>query len=110
MDGEIEKIETDKIPMYSAFLSSLDDGNVYYEMDTLKVERIGFYCVAIKYNGSELLLFRQFQKLKKLRKGILTQIVNNELNVIENEFLGIDEYVDIISYNSFFVFAKSYFA
>lgn len=101
LDGEIEKIEINKIPMYNTFLSSIEDANVFRDMSTLKVERIGFYCIVIKYDGSELFLFRQFQKLKKLRKGILTQILNNELNVIENEFLGIDEYVDIISYNGF---------
>lgn len=43
-------------------------------------------------------IFRQFQKLKKLRQGLLTRIVNDELNTIESDFLGIDEFVDMVAY------------
>ncbi|WP_196599084.1 Kiwa anti-phage protein KwaB-like domain-containing protein [Pectinatus frisingensis] len=98
LDGELEKISITQIPMFSEFIDSIDTQNLYREMDSLKIDKIGFYCIEVNVDGSPLYIFRKFQKLKKLRSGILTRIANNALNVIENDFLGIDEFTDMIAF------------
>lgn len=98
LDGELEKISATLIPMFAEFTNSINQENLFREMDSLKIDKIGFYCIELKYNDETLLLFRQFQKLKKLRNGILTRIVANTLNVIESDFLGIDEFTDMIAF------------
>lgn len=99
LDGELESISTEEIPLFQYFLNSISEDNINREMDSLKIEKIDFYCIEISYNGKTVYMFRQFQKLKKLRQGFLTRIVDNELNVIENDFLGIDELIDIIAFD-----------
>ena len=104
LDNEIEKISSSEIPMFSKFIESIKPENLYREINPLKIDKIGFYCIKVEWNSKALYIFRQFQKLKKLRSGILTRIINNTLNVIDNDFLGIDEYTDIIAFeNSLFV-------
>ena len=85
--------------MFEVFKESLKSENLFRDMSSLKIDKIGFYCIRIIYNEKELYLFRQFQKLKKLRSGILTRITDNQLNVIESDFLGIDELTDILVFN-----------
>ncbi len=99
LDEEIEKIEIEKVPMWINFMNSIEE-NLNQEVSSLKIENIGFYCVAITYNGKTLYLFRQFQKLKKLRQGLFTRIVENELKRIESDFLGIDEFTDMIVFEN----------
>lgn len=99
LDGSLEKLSLTEIPMFDSFKESLQPENLFRDMSSLKVDKIGFYCIRIIYNRKELYLFRQFQKLKKLRSGILTRIVDNELNVIESDFLGIDEFTDIVAFD-----------
>ncbi len=99
-DGEIEKIDSSKIPMINKFLNSIEDENVNKDMSSLRIDKIGFYCVEVKYGGKRILFLRQFQKLKKLRQGYITRIINDELQVMENDFLGIDEITDIVIYNN----------
>lgn len=98
IDGALEKLSLEKIPMFLTFKESLQADSIFRDMSSLKIDKIGFYCIQITYNGKELFLFRQFQKLRKLRSGILTRIVDNELNIIESDFLGIDEFTDIIAF------------
>lgn len=100
LDGELEKIASTEIPMFSEFQNSLSPDTLYREMDSLKIDKIDFYCIEVKFDGKNLYIFRQFQKLKKLRSGILTRIIDNELNVIESDFLGIDEFTDMIAFNN----------
>lgn len=95
-DGEIEKMNISKIPMVAKFVNSISEEKVNKEMSSLNVGRISFYCIMVKYNNKQIYLIRQFQKLKKLRQGYLTRIVNNELQAIESDFLGIDEITDMI--------------
>lgn len=68
-------------------------------MSSLKSIKLVSTAFELTTTGKELYLFRQFQKLKKLRSGILTRIVDNELNVIESDFLGIDEFTDIVAFD-----------
>lgn len=96
LDGELESISTEEIPLFQDFLNSITEENINKEMDSLRIEKIDFYCIEISYDGKRVYMFRQFQKLKKLRQGFLTRIIDNELNVIDNDFLGIDELIDMI--------------
>ncbi len=99
LDGSLEKLSLTEIPMFETFKDSLGADTLFRDMSSLKVDKIGFYCIRIIHKEKELYLFRQFQKLKKLRSGILTRIIENELNVIESDFLGIDELTDIIAFD-----------
>lgn len=96
LDGELESISIEEIPLFQDFLNSITEENLNKEMSSLRIEKIDFYCIEISYDGKVVYMFRQFQKLKKLRQGFLTRIIDNELNVIENDFLGIDELIDMI--------------
>lgn len=100
LDGEIEKINCSEIPMFSEFQNSLNQDNIFRDMNSLKIDKIGFYCIQVKHENESVYLFRQFQKLKKLRNGLLTRIINDELNVIESDFLGIDEFTDMIAFGN----------
>jgi len=94
-DGEIEKMKTNQIPMIQEFYNSISDEQVYKDMESLKIDKIGFYCISLVCDDQNLMLFRQFQKLKKLRKGFLACIMHNELTAMETDFLGVDETVDM---------------
>lgn len=96
LDGELESISTEEIPLFQDFLNSITEENINKEMNSLRIAKIDFYCIEISYDGKTVYMFRQFQKLKKLRQGFLTRIIDNELNVIDNDFLGIDELIDMI--------------
>lgn len=98
-DGEIEKLDKATIEKINAYCESITDETVIKDMNTLKVDKIDFYCLEINLDGQAVFLFRQFHKLKRLRKGILTRIVNNELQITDSNFLGIDEAVDIILFD-----------
>jgi len=95
-DGEIEKLESSLIPQVSNFKESISDENVFKQMQSLEISKIDFYCFEISFNGQAIFLFRQFQKMKRLRKGVFAQIVNDELKSMDGNFLGIDETIDIV--------------
>ena len=65
-------------------------------MSQIKVKNINFYCIEISFRGRSLFLFRQFTKMSRLRKGILSQLVNDELKELNSDFLGIDELTDMV--------------
>jgi hypothetical protein len=98
-DCEIECMQSDRIPLIREFFESIDPGPVYKEMDSLNLEKIGFYCFQISYNNHHLFLFRQFQKLKKLRRGLMMRLFNDELTTMDNNFIGIDDTVDILVFD-----------
>ena len=99
LDGELETIDVNSIPCYTNFIDSISESNINRELSSLKVDKIGFYCIEVNYENKQILFFRQFQKLKKLRRGFLSRIVENELTKIEKDFLGIDELTDIIVFD-----------
>lgn len=100
VDGEIESMQSDNVPLVQEFLNSISTENIFKDMSTLRIDKIGFYSIEIALGEEKLYLFRQFQKLKKLRKGYMTRIVNDELIALENDFLGIDETTDIIVFGN----------
>ena len=96
LDGYIEKMDKAMISATDTFFDSIAEDRVYRDLSTLKVDQIGFYCTKIQYNEETVYVFRQFQKLKKLRNGFFSQIFDAELRVIENDIIGIDQISDII--------------
>jgi len=98
-DGEIENLNASSIPHIANFMESIQDDMVYKAMHELEISKVDFYCFEISYDGQAIFLFRQFQKLKKLRKGIIAQIVEDELKSMDGNFLGIDETIDIVVFN-----------
>lgn len=99
VDGNIEKIGIANIDGLQKFKDSLSDDNLNTDMSTMRIDKIGFYCIRIQIDEDVMFVFRQFQKLVKLRKGLLTRLIDNELNTTESDFLGIDEFTDIIVYS-----------
>jgi len=95
-DGEIEQLKISSISHVATYLDSITDINVIKEMSILQIDKIDFYCIRITHAGKDLFLFRQFQKLKRLRKGLFAQIVNNELKALCSGILGIDDITDIV--------------
>lgn len=98
-DGENELQIPSQVPCVETFLNSIEESDLFVDMNGIRVPKINFYCIKISYNGQMIYLFRQFTKMNRLRKGILGQLVSNELQEIVSDFLGIDEYVDVVLFN-----------
>ncbi|MDR2602002.1 MAG: DUF4868 domain-containing protein [Spirochaetaceae bacterium] len=93
---EIEKLSKSDILQIPPCIESIADDTIFKDMTTLKTDKIDFYCIKIFYETQKIYLFRQFHKLKKLRKELLAQIVNNELKAMDGDFLGIGEMFDFV--------------
>ena len=96
LDEENELIIPSQVSSVETFLDSLKPDNVITEMNLIKIPKINFYCIEVSYQGKAVFLFRQFTKMSRLRKGILSQLVNDELKELDSEFLGIDELTDMV--------------
>lgn len=96
LDEENELIIPSHVSSVETFLDSLKPDNVITEMNLIKIPKINFYCIEVSYQGKAVFLFRQFTKMSRLRKGILSQLVNDELKELDSEFLGIDELTDMV--------------
>jgi len=99
-DGEMEFLAQDSVTQLNDFLTSINDDNLYKEMNNLSVGHISFYCIKTTFNDKELYLFRQFSKMKKLRSGYIARFVNDELVAMEGDFLGVDENTDMIYFDN----------
>lgn len=96
LDGENELIFQNQVSCVEAFKESLKEDNLITEMAQIKIKNINFYCIEISLNGKSIFLFRQFTKVNRLRKGILSQLVDDELKELSSDFLGIDELTDMV--------------
>lgn len=96
LDAQNELIVPDQVNNIETFKDSLKAENLITEMGLIKVHKIDFYCIEITYREKSIYLFRQFTKMSRLRKGILSQLVNDELKELNSDFLGIDELVDMV--------------
>ncbi len=96
LDKENEYIISTQVPGVDFFKESLNAKNLITEMNLIKIPKINFYCIEISYQGEKVYLFRQFTKMSRLRKGILSQLVNDELKELSSGFLGIDELTDMV--------------
>lgn len=95
-DEENELLNTSQVACVATFLESIKTENLYTDMEELKIGKISFYAIQISYQGTTVYLFRQFSKMSKLRKGLISQLVNNELKEMDTDFLGIDELSDMV--------------
>lgn len=96
LDAQNELIVPAQVNCVDVFKESLKPENLITEMDLIKIPKINFYCVEVTYRGKNVLLFRQFTKMSRLRKGILSQLVSDELKELNGDFLGIDELTDMV--------------
>lgn len=103
LDGEIEQIKVKDVisdkenEMKSVFVINISDEKKF---DWGKVD---YYVIEIEAQGKVLKLYRQFQKMKRLRKGILLQAFSDELVRMDSDFIGIDETVDILEWEEEFL-------
>lgn len=95
-DEEIEILNKKSVTDVGTFVKTLDDGKVCKEIENLQIDKVSFYCLRVVYEGKCVYLLRQFSKMKKLRSGLLTHFINDELVEMESDFLGLDEDVDMV--------------
>lgn len=96
LDEENELIVPTQVACVGAFKESLVPENLVTEMNLIKISKISFYCLEVTYQEKKVYIFRQFTRMKRLRKGILSQLVNDELRELNSDFLGIDELTDMV--------------
>lgn len=99
-DEENELLNSNRVETINEFMQSIEPKNLYKEMDKLIIKNINFYCIEVISEKEKVYLFRQFTKMSKIRKGILSQFVDDELKEMDNNFLGIDPSIDMILYGS----------
>lgn len=103
LDGEIEVIEVKNViseeynEVERRFIISISDEKKF---DWSKVD---YYIIKIEIRGKSLSLYRQFPKMKRLRKGLLLQVFEDELVRMDTDFIGIDESVDILEWDGEFL-------
>jgi len=95
-DEENELLPPSQVESVDKFLESIKQENLFTDMSELKIGRINFYSIQITYDGYTVYLFRQFSRMSKLRKGVISQLVNNELKEMDADILGIDELCDMV--------------
>ena len=96
LDEENELIVPTQVACVGAFKESLAPENLVTEMNLIKISKISFYCLEVTYQEKKVYIFRQFTKMKRIRKGILSQLVNDELRELNSDFLGINELTDMV--------------
>lgn len=96
LDAENEQILANQVLCVDSFKESIKEENLITEMNQLKVQKINFYCIEVAYAGKSIFIFRQFTKMSRLRKGIISRVINDELEAIDSDFLGIDELTDMV--------------
>lgn len=96
LDEENELIVPAQVACVRAFKESLLPDNLVTEMKQIRISKVSFYCFEVTYQEKKVYIFRQFTKMKRLRKGILSQLVNDELRELNSDFLGIDELTDMV--------------
>ena len=98
LDGEIEQIKvSDVIPDKEEQFERVFVINI---SDEKKFDwgNVDYYIIEIEAQGKVLKLYRQFQKMKRLRKGIMLQTFSDELVRMDSDFIAIDETVDILEW------------
>lgn len=99
-DGYITFAPLETAQMDTAIEQIHIEENQHGDIDDIKIENINFYCIEFCHNNETVYFFRKFSKMKKLRKGVVGVIVDNQFTRMQNEhFLGIDCEIDIIVYN-----------
>lgn len=95
-DGEIELLNPTQVQFVQTFLNSINPDNLFTEMDQIRIGKIGFYCIELSMGKDIIYLFRQFSKMNRIRNSFIGHFFDNELREMDNDFLGIDEYADMV--------------
>lgn len=70
---------------------------VNHDMGIVELDKINYYCFKFVVEDDEIYIFRRFNKMKKIRNGILGCFQDNSFRKIETEdFFGIDRDIDIV--------------
>lgn len=88
------------------YVGNFDEVINLFEADNheeIAAEDISFLIHRLRINKDEedvkyLYLFRRNTKMKKLRRGFWLRKVRNEYDVLDSELIGVDNYIDAISY------------
>lgn len=102
--GKIENYSISKIKKYHDLMMSFDENIVNRTLQPDVVKTFDFYCLEIENeSGNELeniKFFKRVSKYKKFssKKAFLDFIKNNRLNKIEENIIGADGQVDLITY------------
>lgn len=101
-DETIEYIASDKIVECAKILTALSETQtIKHFTNELDMTKIDFYCFEFIYDNKIIHCFRQFSKMKKLRKnGIIMSIFEDKLISIDENIISIDGQLDIIKLDS----------
>lgn len=92
---QISDLETAHIDEMLVEIDNLEGIN--HDMGIVELDKINYYCFKFIVEDEEIYIFRRFNKMKKIRNGILGRFQDNSFRRIETEdFFGIDRDVDII--------------
>lgn len=95
-DEEIELLHPTQVQYVQTFLESIEPDALFKEMDQIRIGKIGFYCIELSVGDEKIYLFRQSSKMSRIRNSFIGHFFNNELKEMDNDFLGIDEYADMV--------------
>lgn len=102
LDDTIEVCDYASVDSLTHIVESMKEDKLLEE-NPEDISKFTFYCLVIQLGQTEednLLLFRRLTKFKKLKKGIVGTLISGDFEKIDAEMLGIDNYIDIIGYNS----------
>lgn len=75
--------------------------NYVGDVKDIDIERVNYYVFEFSNNGRNLLIFRRFTKMKKIRNGLLGHFIDNTFRKIEtDDFFGIDRDIDIMIFDN----------
>jgi hypothetical protein len=102
LDDTLEICNYESVASLEHIILSIDEDKLLESIPD-DISKFTFYCLVIKPDNSEeekLLFFRRVTKFKKLKKGIVGQFISGDFEKIDADLLGIDNYIDIVGYDS----------
>lgn len=100
LDDTLEVCDYAQVDSLKHIVESLEEDKLLEDIPD-DVSKFTFYCLVIQLADDEkLFFFRRVTKFKRLQKGIVGQFVSGDFEKVDAELLGIDNYIDIIGYNS----------
>jgi len=100
LDNQIEFMDI-SVLLNSVHCANFFDDKLQLEETNLQPEKIDYYEIIIKNNNNQIMkVYRQFQKMKQLRKGLFSFMHNHELKRIDGNIICIDGTIDILIWNN----------
>lgn len=96
VEGVIEECDATFIENIDDLTSSFTQDNQLQEM--VDVNDIHTYCFDFKHKNENIIAFRRFTKMRRLRQGFLGVLTGGEFREIEGDVLGVDNDIDLILY------------